>query len=149
MTTLTSIRPYAPDDLAALVLRDDQTALRALAANVDQAKLLDIEGLAHTAVVDGRTVACFGMVPQWAGRSTCWVILGDVPDVARPGIIDAAREKLDAAQRLCRRLDMTVADDDGEGHALAAELGFTVEGILLAYAPGGGDRFSYSRIAAA
>lgn len=124
---LRQIRPQAAQEYEAEVQRD----------------LLPV-GQAWAAVVDGRAVACAGMVEVWPGRAYAWALLDR--DVGRHmlALVRAIRSTLRAAT--WRRIEMAVDAEFAPGCRLAELLGFERECRAGAYFPNGHDAYVYVRV---
>lgn len=101
-------------------------------------------GQAWTGMVDGKPVACAGLVEMWAGRAYAWAVLSK--DVG-PHLLRVTREirfRLDAAP--FGRVEMAVDAKFSNGCRWAERLGFRLESLAGKYLPGGRDAFIYVRI---
>jgi hypothetical protein len=105
-----------------------------------------LSGTAFTAWARGRCLGASGVFqpPEWVGRGEAWALFA-------PG----AGEHLLPIVRFMRvilyrlpltRIDMLVAEGNGNGHVLAKLCGFEYEARLEKYHPSGVDAHMYKRI---
>lgn len=101
-------------------------------------------GVCLSAWVSGRCIGAAGLVSPWKGRAEAWTLFGDealgkylLPCVRK------MRQVLDGVPY--KRVDMTVKDGNGNGHALAVLLGFKYD-VPLEVWNDGVDYHMYKRI---
>jgi hypothetical protein len=102
-------------------------------------------GQAWTALIDGRPVACAGLVEVWSGRAYAWSLLAEdaAPHMLR--ITRAIRCALDRSGY--RRVEMAVTVGFDAGCRWAEMLGFRCETPepMRCYLPNGIDAWLYAR----
>ena len=79
-------------------------------------------GQAHTVLIDGRPVACGGVIELWPGRGYAWALLADDSGPHMHRITRTVRQFLDRAP--WRRVEMTVEAGFESGLRWARLLGF-------------------------
>lgn len=138
------IVPFQPEHMFALRL---QAAQRKFAETFtpEHARDLAAASQSYTAIVDGRPVACSGIVEQWEGRALAWALLdGEIGPHAFVRVSRAVRRFLDASTY--RRIEMQVDADHAQAIRWAELLGFEVESKKRAFLPDGRDAFEFVRI---
>lgn len=111
----------------------------------EHARALEMAGQAYTAMVDGRPIACSGLVEQWPGRALAWALLAnDIGAHTFVRVSRAVRRYLDASDY--RRIEMQVDADHPQAIRWAQLLGFEVEGKRAKFLPDGRDAFEFVRI---
>ena len=109
-----------------------------------EAAALEMES-SYTVMVDGRPVACGGVVPIWAERGMAWAILSQDSGAHMLAITRAARSIIDAAPYF--RVEADTPCDFKEGHRWLKLLGFALEAERLrAYRGKGVDCALYARV---
>lgn len=110
-----------------------------------------INDTSWAAIADGEAVAAGGICePYWPGRGHCWF-------AKRPGHFDfrwwpsvtrAVKAAADKALEsgMCRRLEMTVYDDDDAAKRWAEKLGFHAESECKRLMQDGRDGWMYVRL---
>lgn len=105
-----------------------------------------LSGVAFTAWQSGRALGAAGVLqnPDWPGRGEAWAMFA--PGAGR-ALLPVVRFMRTVLHRLpLTRIDMLVADGNGNGHALASLCGFDYEAKLEKYHPTGVDAHMYKRI---
>ncbi len=105
-----------------------------------------LQGVALSAWASGTCLGAAGVLlpPEWGDRGEAWTIL--TKDAA-PFILPIVRKiRFVLSQLPTTRIDMLVADGNGNGHALARLCGFKYETVLEKYHPSGVDAHMYKRI---
>jgi hypothetical protein len=104
-------------------------------------------GQAWTAVVDGRPIACAGMLEVWTGRAYVWALLGEDAGPHLLSITRAIRSAL--ARSGFARIEMAVDAQFEAGQRWAEMLGFRCETPepMRRFFPNGNDAYMYARIA--
>lgn len=118
----------------------DDPALRLLACGGHALALLD----------GGRVMAAGGVLRNWPGRGTAWLIPGAWMERRHWGfVLGACRDGLAAliAAGTYRRIEIAVDPRWPERTAWARRLGFDLEGRMRAYLPDGGDNLLMARVA--
>lgn len=102
-------------------------------------------GDAWTGMVDGRPVACAGLVEVWAGRAYAWALLAAYAGPHMVSITRAIRCRL--ARSPYRRVEMAVDAGFSAGARWAELLGFERETPMpmRKYLPNGRDAWLYAR----
>lgn len=138
------IVPFKAEHLAALALQPAQ-ALSLQDTGDDYGPALEAGGNGYTAIVDGRPVACAGIVEQWRGRGLAWALLaGDIGPHCFVRVTRAVRRALDLSP--LRRVEAHVDVRFNQGIRWARMLGFEAESVMRSFTPDGGDAFMYVRI---
>lgn len=102
-------------------------------------------GKGWTALVDGRAVACAGLLELWNGRFYAWALLS--ADCG-PHMLRLTKEiKARLAAENPRRVEMVVAAGFEPGKRWAEMLGFRLESFCPAFLHDGGDALVYVRLA--
>jgi hypothetical protein len=101
-------------------------------------------GQAWAAVVDGRALACAGLVEIWPGRAYAWALLDRDAGRHMLALTRAIRSRLAAAT--WRRVEMAVDAEFAPGARFAEMLGFERECRAAAYFPNGHDAYVYVRV---
>lgn len=130
--------PHHLDDM------DIQPAQRMTAESLKEAKGAEF-GRAWTAIVDGRPVACAGLITIWPGRAYAWAVLSAQAGRWMYAITRAIRERLQSDPH--ERIEMAVDADFAAGQRWAMMLGFECEtpAPLRKYIQGR-DAYLYARI---
>lgn len=131
--------PFSPDHVRAMHAQDAQ--------RVDAGALdAPFGSWAWTGLVDGRPVACAGVLEVWQGRGYAWAILAHDAGHWMLHIHRAVRRGI----ALCgvRRIEMACAADFPQAARWAQALGFTLETPqpMRAYLPDGRDAYLYARV---
>ena len=101
-------------------------------------------GAAWAAVVEGRAVACPGLVEVWPGRAYAWALLDRDAGRHMLALTRAIRSRLQTAT--WRRVEMAVDAEFAPGSRFAEMLGFERECRARAYFPNGHDAYIYVRV---
>lgn len=100
------------------------------------------------ALVDdaGECIAAAGTMPKWEGSAIAWALLSD--RAARPSsLLRLTKEVLRYLHVAgIERVETVVRTDFAAGHRWAKFLGFTAEGNMHRYWPGGVDCTLYARV---
>lgn len=107
-------------------------------------RALEDAGNGWTAIVDGKLIACAGLVEQWEGRALAWALISGEAGPYFTRITRAVRRALDVAH--FRRIEAQVDAEFGAGIRWAEMLGFTIESKMRKFTPEGRDAFMYVRI---
>jgi hypothetical protein len=103
-------------------------------------------GDAWTALLDGRPIACAGVVEVWSGRAYAWALLAEDAGPHMLAITRAIRCFLQRAPY--RRIEMAVTVGFDAGRRWAEMLGFQLETptAMRNYLPNGKDAWLYARV---
>lgn len=139
------IREFHPYDLQALNLQYLQAAF-APSMTVEHGIALKSGGDDNfTVVVDGKPIACIGLVEHWPKRRYVWAYL-----VEGIGKRDMVRLRQAIAQWLryhgAGRIETAIDPAFAKSVGWAESLGFEREGVLRHWTPDGSDWIMYSRI---
>jgi len=98
-------------------------------------------GPAWTLRLDGRPVACGGIVLLWRGVGEAWSLSASGLGGRALAVHRLVAERLAAAEREhgLHRIQASVHIDNRRGRRWVAALGFEEEGIMKAYGPAGDD----------
>lgn len=136
------IVPFLPEHFVALQAPATQRAW----VEENAAALAQGPGDARTALLDGRPIACAGVIELWPGRGYAWALLDRSSGRHMLPITRAVRGFLDSAP--WRRVEMAVDAKFLAGCRWADLLGFVREtpAPMRAFAPNGADCFLYARV---
>jgi len=97
----------------------------------DISRMFACGGPAFTGIVDGRVVACGGVVDRGDGSGEAWMVFDSRMKAHRLGALRAMRYVLCSlfGEGVFDRIDASVADGFACGERLAAHLGFRRAGI--------------------
>lgn len=138
------IETFKPEHLAQLSLQSFQADARHDVANPAYGKAL-AQHEAQTVVLDGRVVACCGVVRMWEGRGELWgLIAADIGQEGMRRMHYAAKAWL--RNTAWRRLEAHCDAEHVQAHRWLELLGFTCEGPLAKYTPDGRDCLRYARV---
>lgn len=114
----------------------------------DKLRAVELTKWAHTAVVTGDVVCCFGVIELWPGLGEAWMLTSDKIKRYPISLTRGAQRYFSAAANglQLRRLQITTNVNDELAVRWANRLNFTQEGLLRSYGPDGSDHFMYSRI---
>lgn len=138
------VEPFRPDHLERLVLQPAQEYARASLENKAYGEAL-VGPHSFAGLIDGRVVACAGVVPMWEGRGDAWALIAN--DVRPKGMLQihfAVRRFLKMSG--FRRIEAACDVGFPQAHRWLALLGFGYEGLLKAYTPDGRDCLRFARI---
>lgn len=135
---------YKAEHLDALLLQPAQAGVRKYFGNPEYGKMLELPGLAFTAMEGERVLAMAGVLPRWEGRAEAWALLSG--DLRRHfvRIHRAVRQFLETTD--IRRIETAVDASFPEGLAWAEMLGFENEGLMRGYTPEGRDCYRFARV---
>jgi hypothetical protein len=139
-----NIEAFTPDHFRRLLLQPSQAVMQPMLADPSYADMLHKAGPAYAAVDGDVVIACLGVIPQWEGRAIAWGLVGRNAGRNMLAIHRGVSRFLELCEH--RRVETSVATNFDEGHRWARLLGFTREGTMSAYAPGGYDCDLYARI---
>lgn len=140
------LRPFLPQDLAAIDLQPGQRAELASIPDLGvHGETVYQHGPAFTGLsADGRVLGCAGLMinqPHWA---TAWAMLGEIGPHELLAATRAALAVLEVSS--CRRIDAMVRADFEPGLRWAERLGFKMEGLMEAWAADGSDWWLCARV---
>lgn len=135
---------FLPEHLMALKLQAAQSSAQSLMTAEHGAEIVGAGGRAWTAVVDGKPIACAGMIEFWKGRAYAWAYLSEDFKAHAKSVHRATLELLSGAP--WRRVEMTVDVHHGAAKRWAAHLGFEREGVCRAWTPDGRDVELWARV---
>lgn len=102
-------------------------------------------GESGTVLVDGRVVACAGLIPIWKGRAELWsLIANDIGPLNMRALHFKALRWLDSLD--WRRLESHCDAQHLQAHRWLYLLGFKYEGPLAKYTPDGRDCLRFARV---
>lgn len=105
-------------------------------------------GEAHTALIEGHPVMCWGLIVLWPGVAEAWMLRDEA--ISQHGMTlarcaSAYFLQVGAALALSR-CQFAVAADNGRAIRFAKYLKFSVEGVMRQYAPDGSDYLMMARL---
>jgi hypothetical protein len=101
--------------------------------------------MAYSIQVDGRVIACAGVVEYWKNRGEAWAFVDRKCKREFLALHHIVRDFLDHCP--VRRIEAAVSTTFSAGHRWVRALGFELEApILRAYGPDGGDCSLYARV---
>jgi hypothetical protein len=137
---------FKPEHLRELVLQPAQERVRANLSNPEYAQALVGEH-SFTLKMDGKVVACFGVLKLWEGRGDAWALIdGDIGARGMRRLHFEIRKRLEAAHEF-RRIETACDAGFAQAKRWLELLGFQYEGPLLKYTPDGRDCLRFARIA--
>ena len=140
-----SIVPFEPSHFESLKgnLQDAQAWLR---LDGDYGEKLLMFGKAFTGIdtKTGDVVGCAGFMTLWENRAKVWAVLSRKAGRHFPAIHKAVMREMEAYP--ARRIEAEVTSAFPEGHRWVKMLGFSHEGTMRAYTPGGNDCDLYAII---
>lgn len=132
-----NLEPFKPEHLQALKLQAAQSSFQPMMTAFHGREIASAPGQAWTAFVDGKPIACAGMIEFWKGRAYAWAYLSDDFKKHAKSVHRATIAMLGGAP--WRRVEMTVDVDHGTAKRWAAHLGFEREGVCRAWTTDGRD----------
>jgi len=104
-------------------------------------------GDAFTAILHGNPVACFGSVRIWTGVEEMWLLMEERGREYAKALTRAAIAYRDfrVISGNLHRLQITVRCEDMRAVRWARAIGFTIDGMMIAYGPDGSDYYLMSR----
>lgn len=139
-----NVVPYQPEHLQDLILQPAQAMLQPMMRDREYADQLAQTSEGYTWLVDGKVIACLGVIPIWENRAAAWGLIGENARRHLTFVHRGVRRFLDLTQY--RRVETPVSTNFVEGHRWARMLGFVNEGTMRAYMPDGSDCDLYARI---
>lgn len=139
------ISPYKAYDLHELMIQPAQAHMRDLLLSNGYPEALEAHD-SYTGRIDGRVVACAGMIPLWEGVVRAWAVIGaDIGPGGMTSLHRAARRAIAACP--ARRIEIEVVTSFKEAHRWVRMLGgFEREGTMRKYTPDGQDCDKYARV---
>jgi hypothetical protein len=140
------MEPYKPEHLQELILQPAQARVRANLSDPEYAQAL-VGKHSFTLKMDGKVVACFGVLKLWEGRGDAWALIsGDIGARGMRRLHFEIRKRLEASHEF-RRIETACDAGFEQAKRWLELLGFQYEGPLLKYTPDGRDCLRYARIA--
>jgi RimJ/RimL family protein N-acetyltransferase len=137
-------KPFEPAHLKDLVLQPAQASAYADFADKGYGDAL-AQHEAYTGFVDGRVVACAGVVPIWRGRGELWALIArDIGKIGMHSLHYSVRIWL--SRSAYRRLEAHCDAAFLQAHRWLRLLDFEYEGPLRAYTPDGRDCLRFARV---
>lgn len=141
---MVEIAPFKPEHLLALRLQAMQSAAQDQ-MTVEHGRQIDAcFGEAHTVMVDGKPIACGGLIQIWAGRAYVWSYLSDEALKHMRFIHRAALAGL--ARARWARIEMAVDVGHAAAKRWAVHLGFELEGVARKWTQDGRDVEIWARV---
>jgi ribosomal protein S18 acetylase RimI-like enzyme len=143
---------YVPFHPAHLEVIDPVEFRKSSAAQLsDWKKLIAIQaenGVAITAYLHGKPVACFGFLVMWTGVAEMWLLIEERGRQFGKSLTRAAMIVRDCAvlSNNLHRLQITVRCSDTRAVKWAKVLGFDQEAVLRRYGPDQTDFYIFARI---
>lgn len=139
------VEPFRPDHLESFIAQPAQEYARANLGSAAYRQAL-VGPYSFAGLIDGRVVACAGVVPLWEGRADAWALVAQ--DI---GPLGMHRLHFAVARHLkrfsFRRIEAACDASFLQAHRWLELLGFAYEGPLKAYTPDGRDCLRFARIA--
>ena len=137
------VREFHPYDLDAMHMPAFTPRLGGQSL-VEHAQGLKSGGDCFTATVDGKPIACIGLIHYWATRKYVWAFLSD----------DFCPHALSLTRAIHRwlkyhgsgRLETAIDPRDEKAIRWAQRFGFEREGLMRAWTEKGEDMFLYARV---
>lgn len=138
------VEPFKPEHLEALVLQPAQVHPYASVADKGYGEAL-AKHEAYTGFIDGRIVACAGVVPIWDGRGELWALVArDIGKLGMRSLHYGVKRWLGSAA--FRRLEAHCDAEFMQAHRWLMLLGFNYEGPLAKFLPDGRDALRFARV---
>jgi len=132
------------DHLVSLELQDQQSYLQPALSQAYASDLLAQKGVAWAAVLDGKTIACAGILEIWEQRAQGWAMFSAA---ALRNFVAIHRMGLSVlADAPWARVEIAVDRNHLAAIRWAERLGFQREGLMRCYTADGRDCFLYSRV---
>lgn len=141
---MVEIVPFQAEHLAALRIQAVQASAQPLMTVEHGTRIAEQVGLAKTVLVDGKPIACAGVIEVWKGRAFAWSYLGEGWERQMRLVHRAALAGLRACR--WRRVEMAVDPRHPEGKRWALHLGFEFEGLARKFTPDGRDAEIWARV---
>ena len=138
------ILPYKPEHLEELLLQPSQAYMRPFMSDKVYQNALQIEGMAFSAIMDGKVIACAGVLPLWENRGHAWALLNDNIKTNFVSIHRATARFLDTCRM--NRIETHVDKDFGCALRWMEMLGFECEGTMRKYTSDGRDAYMFARV---
>lgn len=136
--------PFKPEHLQALIVQPAQEYARADYQRREYAEAL-VNGDSYAAVMDGRVVACVGVLPIWQGRGDAWAIIArDIGPKGMHALHYEVRKRLQNVN--LRRIEAACDAAFLQAHRWLYLLGFKYEGPLAKYTPDGRDCLRFAMV---
>ena len=99
-------------------------------------------------LADGTLLGICGSYRQWEGAAQAWAVFDARVELHPRALYMACEQLIQYAQAKqgLRRLSLTVKSGYTKGNRFASALGFSFEGKLYGYLPGGDDAHLYARL---
>ncbi len=144
------VRPYEPEHLLALDLRDYEMGFLADFEDLGAYAEIMRQGVAYT-LWDARPLGCFGIVKHRPGVGEGWICFSNCLPIGKP-----SRTWVNAVRTIHRQFDLEMAQFHRvqtavparfvQGQRLVRRLGFSFEAVLRRYGSDGADFFGYVRV---
>ena len=134
--------PYQNEHLQLIHLQSAQSYFETI---IDHAYAMQLEKHeSFTVMVEGKIIACCGVVRPWTGRACAWALLAKDAGAHFVALHRAAKGYFD----LCadRRIEALTDSDFLQGHRWLKMLGFRREGQMQYYTPDGRHVDLYARV---
>lgn len=139
------IVPFLTAHIEGFELQDMQSFIGEFLKDGSYLAAMSTMGPAHSAIKDGRVIACAGMTHFTPGRAMGWALISKHATKRDfVGITHATRAFLD--RQKVRRIETTVRADFTAGHYWAKKLGFDHEGTMRKFGEDGMDYDIYARV---
>lgn len=141
------VRQYSAIDVEQLVLQEAQGWGQELLSNPRYAMMLDLPGLAFSAVHEEVVVGCAGVYPEWAGRAIAWALIPKESKRYLHYFTKEVRKFLDSIRETYPRIEAYVRCDFPPGHTWAVLCGFKMEApFMQRFGPEGANYSMYARV---
>ena len=108
------------------------------------AEYLRDNGIAYSAVIDGKVIGCAGIFKHWEGRGEAWALFDSSIRTHFIGITRAILRALSVTD--FRRVEANVRHDFKAAHEWMLYLGFTWEGTMKNFGIDGMDYDRFARV---
>lgn len=139
------IEPFKPEHVHLIDVQDEQSLAKQHFTNTEYLTALS-RADSWTVRINGKVVACAGIITIWPGRHQCWALISAT--IGPAGMVRLTKAVLRMLRLKEGRTEMMVASEFEEGHRWARVLGFKLETPepMRQWFPEGGDASLYSRI---
>lgn len=135
--------PFEPEHVLTLRLQQQQAWI-ADQLTIEYGNGLAKAGPAFTALHEGRSLCCGGVMHIWPHRGLAWSLIDE--DAGRHFVAIVRTMKRFLESIATRRVEAAAVMGFDQGHRLMQLLGFEYEGLMRAYLPNGADCNLFARV---
>jgi RimJ/RimL family protein N-acetyltransferase len=138
------VKPFKKADLKQI---KEQKATSKVSAQAEEVHYDALEKMpyAFSIFIQGKVVACAGVIQQWPGRGIAWAIVDELCKREFLALHNVVKRFLDVCP--IRRIEATVDVGFEQGHRWVKLLGFQLEAPMMKhYGPDGSHAALYARV---